>query len=80
MDNGFRVHGGNSCESMPEGGHYNATGQPHPQHVGNMPPLLENDGIRVAYLFLGLWKILSIFCKLYVIMPLRFQCKVIRDS
>ena len=40
MDNGFHVHGGNSCESMPEGGHYNPTGQPHPQHVGDMPPTI----------------------------------------
>lgn len=41
---GFHIHDGSSCMPMAEGGHYNPTGQPHPQHVGDMPPLLANDG------------------------------------
>ena len=45
---GFHIHDGNSCESMMEGGHYNPTSQPHPQHVGDMPPLLANDGVAFS--------------------------------
>lgn len=41
---GFHIHDGSSCMPMAEGGHYNPTGQPHPQHVGDMPPLLADDG------------------------------------
>ncbi len=33
---------------MSEGGHYNPTGQQHPKHVGDMPPLLANDGIAFS--------------------------------
>ena len=42
---GFHIHAGNSCMPMMEGGHYNPTNMPHPQHVGDMPPLLANKGI-----------------------------------
>ena len=42
---GFHIHSGNSCVPMSEGGHYNPNGQQHPQHVGDMPPLLANDGM-----------------------------------
>lgn len=40
---GFHIHAGDSCMEMKEGGHYNPTNQPHPQHAGDMPPLLAND-------------------------------------
>ena len=42
---GFHIHAGNSCMSMQEGGHYNPTNQAHPQHAGDMPPLLANNGM-----------------------------------
>lgn len=45
---GFHIHDGNSCMPMSEGGHYNPTGQQHPQHVGDMPPLLANDGMAFS--------------------------------
>ena len=45
---GFHIHAGNSCSPMSEGGHFNPTGQIHPQHVGDMPPLLANDGAAFA--------------------------------
>lgn len=45
---GFHIHSGNSCSPMSEGGHFNPTGQMHPQHVGDMPPLLANDGIAFS--------------------------------
>lgn len=40
----FHIHDGSSCEPGREGGHYNPTNQPHPQHAGDMPPLLANQG------------------------------------
>ena len=42
---GFHIHAGNSCTLMMEGGHYNPTNKPHPEHVGDMPPLLANQGM-----------------------------------
>lgn len=49
-DNGFfalHIHEGTSCSG--EGfsdtkGHYNPTGAPHPNHAGDLPPLLSNNG------------------------------------
>ena len=40
----FHIHDGSSCGPGREGGHYNPTNQPHPQHAGDMPPLLANQG------------------------------------
>ena len=45
---GFHIHDGSSCKPMSEGGHYNPTNQSHPQHVGDMPPLLANDGMAFS--------------------------------
>ena len=45
---GFHIHTGSSCKPMSEGGHYNPNNQMHPQHVGDMPPLLANDGIAIS--------------------------------
>lgn len=44
---GFHIHQGESC-SGPEfsetGSHYNPTGQAHPKHTGDLPPLLSCHG------------------------------------
>lgn len=45
---GFHIRDGNSCEHMKEGGHYNPTNMPHPQHAGDMPPLLANKGMAFS--------------------------------
>ena len=45
---GFHVHDERSCESMMGGGHYNPMGNPHPQHAGDMPSLLANDGMAFS--------------------------------
>lgn len=45
---GFHIHAGDSCMTMKEGGHYNPTNQPHPQHAGDMPPLLANNGMAFS--------------------------------
>lgn len=49
---GFHIHEGSSCrqgsnpkDAFPQtGGHYNPKNCLHPEHAGDMPPLLENDG------------------------------------
>lgn len=49
----FHIHEGSSCEGagFPDtGGHFNPEGKPHPQHAGDMPPLLSCGG--KAYLAL----------------------------
>lgn len=48
---GFHIHEGASCtgdEADPfrnAGAHYNPKKEEHPKHVGDLPPLLANDGI-----------------------------------
>lgn len=44
---GFHIHEGGSCggEDFGEtGNHYNPEGSEHPNHAGDLPPLLSNDG------------------------------------
>lgn len=41
---GFHIHDSDSCLEGKQGSHYNPTNQPHPQHAGDMPPLLANQG------------------------------------
>lgn len=47
---GFHIHEGGSCTENEQGeftdahGHYNPEGTPHPEHVGDLPPLLSNCG------------------------------------
>ena len=44
----FHIHDGNSCVEGKQGSHYNPTNQPHPQHAGDMPPLLANKGMAFS--------------------------------
>lgn len=47
---GFHIHEGTSCTGNLEDefadvkSHYNPTNCPHPTHIGDLPPLLENNG------------------------------------
>ncbi len=44
---GFHIHQGESCagtDFSKTGSHYNPTDQPHPKHVGDLPPLLACQG------------------------------------
>lgn len=44
---GFHIHEGESCSGMDfsgTGSHYNPTGQAHPKHAGDLPPLLACGG------------------------------------
>ena len=44
---GFHIHEGRSCTGMDyqdTGGHYNPAGVPHPNHAGDLPPLMMCNG------------------------------------
>ena len=44
---GFHIHQGESCSGTDfseTGSHYNPTGQAHPKHAGDLPPLLSCHG------------------------------------
>ena len=44
---GFHIHQGESCSGADfsgTGSHYNSTGQAHPIHAGDLPPLLSCQG------------------------------------
>lgn len=54
---GFHIHAGGSCTGTKEepfknaGGHYNPTNMEHPNHAGNLPPLLSNDGTAFSMFY-----------------------------
>lgn len=56
---GFHVHEGNQCGSKEgdafaeAGGHFNPGDKPHPQHEGDLPPLLVCDGEAWMMFFTG---------------------------
>ena len=44
---GFHIHEGGNCRGegfANTGGHYDPAGQPHPNHAGDLPPLLAWGG------------------------------------
>lgn len=43
---GFHIHENGDCSDLFQntGNHYNPTGDGHPFHAGDMPPLMSNDG------------------------------------
>ena len=43
----FHIHEGSRCTGVgfsDTGGHWNPTNQPHPEHMGDLPPLLAKGG------------------------------------
>ena len=57
ITHGFHIHAGGSCTGTKEepfknaGGHYNPTNMEHPNHAGNLPPLLSNDGTAFSMFY-----------------------------
>lgn len=70
---GFHIHEGPSCTGNKDdefanvGMHYNPTDCPHPFHVGDLPPLLENDGYAYMSVLLNKFKIEDIIGKTIII-------------
>ena len=97
---GFHIHEGNSCTGNADDEfanvkmHYNPTNCPHPLHVGDLPPLLENNGYAYMSVLINKFKISDIIGKTVIIhdMPDDFTtqpsgnsakkiaCGVIRNS
>ena len=70
---GFHIHEGNSCTGNLEDEfsnvkmHYNPTNCPHPLHVVDLPPLLENNGYSYMSVLVNKFKISDIIGKTVII-------------
>lgn len=70
---GFHIHSGSSCtgnmkdEFSDAGVHYNPNNCPHPYHVGDLPPLIENDGYAYMSVLINKFKISDIIGKVLII-------------
>ncbi len=70
---GFHIHGGMSCtgnlsdEFANAKSHLNPTNCPHPFHVGDLPPLIENNGYAYMSFLINKFKINDILGKVIII-------------
>ncbi len=70
---GFHIHEGNSCtgnstdEFANAKSHLNSTNCPHPFHIGDLPPLIENDGYAYMNVLINKFKIKDIIGKVIII-------------
>lgn len=70
---GFHIHEGSSCsgtisdEFANAKTHLNPTNCPHPFHMGDLPPLIENNGYAHMTVLINKFKIKDILCKVVII-------------
>lgn len=70
---GFHIHEGTSCtgnmtdEFANAKTHLNPTNCPHPFHVGDLPPLIENNGYAYMNVLINKFKIKDILGKVIII-------------
>lgn len=70
---GFHIHEGASCTGNDQdefanvGKHYNPNDCPHPFHLGDLPPLIENKGYAYMSVLLNKFKIKDIIGKTIII-------------
>lgn len=70
---GFHIHEGTSCtgnltdEFANAKSHLNPTNCPHPFHVGDLPPLIENNGYSYMIVLISKFKIKDIIGKVVII-------------
>ena len=70
---GFHIHEGSSCtgnssdEFANAKSHLNPTQCPHPFHVGDLPPLIENNGYAYMSVLINKFKIKDILGKIIII-------------
>lgn len=66
----FHIHEGESCdgENFPDSGsHYNPTGTVHPNHAGDLPPLLAHRGKAKMSVLTGRFRVDEIIGKTVII-------------
>ena len=70
---GFHIHEGTSCTGNLEDefenakSHLNPTNCPHPFHIGDLPPLIENNGFAYMSVLINKFKIKDIIGKVIII-------------
>lgn len=70
---GFHIHEGTSCtgnlndEFAYSKSHLNPTNCPHPFHIGDLPPLIENNGYAYMNVLINKFKINNILGKVVII-------------
>lgn len=70
---GFHIHEGTSCTGNSEDEfansktHLNPTNCPHPFHIGDLPPLIENNGFSYMTVLIDKFKIKDILGKAVII-------------
>lgn len=70
---GFHIHEGTSCsgnisdEFANAKSHLNSTNCPHPFHIGDLPPLIENKGYAYMKVLVNKFKIKDIVGKVVII-------------
>ncbi len=70
---GFHIHEGTSCTGNLEDefanakSHLNPTSCPHPFHIGDLPPLIENNGFAYMSVLINKFKIKDILGKVIII-------------
>lgn len=67
---GLHIHDGGDCggkEYSNTGTHYDPTGASHPNHAGDLPPLLSCDGIAQMSVLTGRFRVDEIIGKTVVI-------------
>lgn len=70
---GFHIHEGTSCtgsltdEFANAKSHFNPTNCPHPFHIGDLPPLFENNGYAYMTVLINKFKIQDILGKVVII-------------
>lgn len=70
---GFHIHEGTSCsgnlsdEFANAKSHLNFTNCPHPFHIGDLPPLIENNGYAYMSVLINKFKLKDILGKVVII-------------
>lgn len=70
---GFHIHEGTSCtgnsndEFANSKSHLNPTNCPHPFHIGDLPPLIENNGYSYMSVLINKFKIKDILGRVIII-------------
>ena len=85
---GFHIHDGGSCtgnvsDPFAEAGqHYNPKKLPHPEHAGDLPPVLSNDGTAWMEIYTGRFYPMDVVGRTIVLheMPDDFKTQPSGDS